>query len=215
MQYYTYKITFKDLPGYFYYGRKKDNGKPYFGSPITWKRLWEQFEPEVQILHWYETSEEVNAAENSIIEATWRNKYSLNENNGRCVSEEVCRKNGLRTISALNSHPNTKGGSSKGGKKSGPVNGKKYGPECGKKNHKNMSDHPNTKAARVENGRKSGKINGPKNGKKASRPLVCVDTGEVYCSIKEASRVTGISSGSISNSCRKGHRGGGYHWEFT
>ena len=94
MQYYTYKITFKDLPCYFYYGSHKDNGKLYYGSPTTWKRLWKIFEPEVQILQWYETTEEAYAAEESIIRATWDSKYSLNEHVGGRFSEESCRKNG-------------------------------------------------------------------------------------------------------------------------
>ena len=74
MRYYTYRVTFKDLPGYFYYGKHKDDGKPYFGSPKTWKHLWLQFEPEVQVLQWYETEEEVYTAECSIILATWKDK---------------------------------------------------------------------------------------------------------------------------------------------
>ena len=94
MRYYTYKITFEDLPCYFYYGTHKDNGKPYYGSPTTWKRLWKIFEPEVQILQWYETTEEAYAAEESIIRATWDSKYSLNEHVGGRFSEESCRKNG-------------------------------------------------------------------------------------------------------------------------
>lgn len=94
MQYYTYKTTFKDLPGYFYYGKKKDDGTLYFGSPKTWRHLWAQFEPEVQILQWYETWEEVSQAENKIIKSTWNSKYSLNENCGGYFSEASCKKGG-------------------------------------------------------------------------------------------------------------------------
>jgi hypothetical protein len=94
LRYYTYKITFKDLPKYFYYGRHKDSGKPYFGSPRTWKHLWDQFEPEIQILQWYETWEEVSVNERKIIDATWEDIYSLNEHNGDGFSEEVLSKAG-------------------------------------------------------------------------------------------------------------------------
>jgi hypothetical protein len=92
LKYYTYKITFKDLPGYFYYGKHKDNGRVYLGSPKTWKHLWKQFEPEIQILQWYNTDGEVRAAEEAIVRATWKDKYSLNEALGAVVSERVCRK---------------------------------------------------------------------------------------------------------------------------
>jgi hypothetical protein len=92
LRYFTYKITFKDLPKYFYFGRHKDVGKPYFGSPVTWKHLWDQFEPEIQILQWYESEEEVIKNEYAIIEATWKSQYSLNEHNGGGFSEEArCR----------------------------------------------------------------------------------------------------------------------------
>ena len=50
--YYTYKITFKDLPKYFYYGRHKHRGDlgKYLGTPVTWGHLWDLFEPEIQVL---------------------------------------------------------------------------------------------------------------------------------------------------------------------
>lgn len=97
MEYYTYKITFKDLPSYFYYGFHKDNGKPYLGSPVTWAHLWDQFEPEIQILCWCETHEEAQKIEQSIIQATWNSPYSLNENCGGAISSESCAKGGKTT----------------------------------------------------------------------------------------------------------------------
>ena len=101
MQYYTYKITFKDLPCYFYYGKHKDDGKPYFGSPKTWACFWTQFEPEIQVLQRYKTAREVNAAEKSTIRATWEDKYSLNENCGGDFSEEICRANGKASMAKM------------------------------------------------------------------------------------------------------------------
>lgn len=97
MKYYTYKITFRDLPKYFYYGYHRHNGKEYFGSPTTWKHLWEMFEPEVQILCWYKTWEEAKSAEYKLISTTWKEKYSLNENCGGNLSTEACRKGGKIT----------------------------------------------------------------------------------------------------------------------
>jgi hypothetical protein len=49
------------------------------------------FEPEIQILQWYGTEKEAEAAEKAIIRATWKSKYSLNENIGGYISEEICR----------------------------------------------------------------------------------------------------------------------------
>ena len=90
--YYTYKITFKDLPRYFYFGFHKHSSKLYFGSPKTWKHLWDQFEPEIQILQWFDTEEEARRVEKSIILETWKNKFSLNENCGGTISSECVKK---------------------------------------------------------------------------------------------------------------------------
>jgi hypothetical protein len=135
MQYYTYKITFKDLPGYFYYGKHKCNGKTYLGSPVTWAHLWSCFEPEIQILQWYKTAEEAEESERSIIRATWKEGYSLNENVSGTISEEVNRKSGEKTYRSnfdphrskngksnagvLNSRPERGEWNSKGGKSNG------------------------------------------------------------------------------------------------
>jgi hypothetical protein len=135
MKYYTYKITFKDLPGYFYYGKHKDDGKPYFGSPVTWAFLWMCFEPEIQILHWYRTDQEAHASEEAIIRATWKDKYSLNENAGGLISEEILSANGRSTGAAY--------GATNLAKipkeilvANGKVNGKANAPA--------MNSHPNT-----------------------------------------------------------------------
>ena len=92
--YYTYKITFDDLPKYFYFGfhRHRNDADSYLGSPVTWKRFWNQFEPRVQILQWFETEEEARNCEKSIIKSTWKNSYSLNENCGGNISQESMKK---------------------------------------------------------------------------------------------------------------------------
>lgn len=102
-RYYTYKVTFKDLYGYFYYGRHKDTGTVYYGSPKTWRFLWELFEPEVQILQWYKTESEVKKAEDALIGHTWKQlwngkRYSLNRNYKGHVSEEACSRAGKKTV---------------------------------------------------------------------------------------------------------------------
>lgn len=194
MKYYTYKVTFKDLPGYFYYGKHKDNGKPYFGSPKTWRRLWSLFEPEVQVLQWYKTAKEVGSAEKAIIRATWDDKYSLNENAGGSFSEEVCRKNGKKTgpdtVKAMLDHPNTKEsqkceamnshpGTLENQRKQGKANGAKTGATNGRSGLAKMP-----RETRVANGKATGsangKSNGPANGKAAtSQRWQCLVTGHV------------------------------------
>jgi hypothetical protein len=256
MKYYTYKITFKDLPGYFYYGSHKDNGKPYFGSPVTWARLWLLFEPEVQVLQWYYTAEEVYAAECSIILATWKDKYSLNEAVGARASEDICRKNGHKTTIS-NLLPNCIAN----GTKTGPENAAYLLPYCSENGKKSMTPerasefgnqtiglcnkHVNTIRSRKLNG-----IEAVKSGmgifsdeykdsekcktilaentekmllhpntkaarEKCKRPVLCVETGVVYPSVRGAERESGVCRVNIRNSIRTGHRAGGYHWEYV
>ena len=70
-------------------------------------------------------------------------------------------------------------------------------------NYETMRLHPNTARARVE------------NNKKRSKVVLCVETGRIYSSVHEAMRQTGVDNGSISRSCRKGCKGGGFHWQYT
>lgn len=92
--YYTYKVTFKDLPKFFYFGfhKHRKDADSYLGSPVTWKCFWNQFEPELQILQWFMTEEEARNCEKSIIKSTWKNPYSLNENCGGHVSQDTLKK---------------------------------------------------------------------------------------------------------------------------
>ena len=141
-------------------------------------------------------------------------------------------RNGFKNVKSMNDHINTKRNRSAIGKRTvGPnferhlvANGEKTGP----RNMVVMNGHPNTQANRIRNGERTG----PKNseamnshentqrareevGLKTSKPVLCVETGEVYSSAHSASRVTGVLRESISKSCRRGSRGGGYHWEFV
>lgn len=51
------------------------------------------------------------------------------------------------------------------------------------------------------------------NRKDCSVPVVCLETSEVYSSVCEASRQTGINRGHISSCCNgKLKTAGGYHW---
>lgn len=51
--------------------------------------------------------------------------------------------------------------------------------------------------------------------RKRSKPVLCVETGIIYYSAREANDKTGISYKSISSVCNKKRKTtGGYHWEF-
>jgi hypothetical protein len=184
MGYYTYKITFKDLPGYFYYGSHKDSGKPYLGSPKTWKHLWKFFDPEIQILQWYATGEEALVSEESIIRATWKDRYSLNENVGGRMSEDVCRKNGYANIELMNTHPHTRES-----QKCEALNAHPNTIAARSDNARAMNDHPNTAANRIA------------NNEKASKRVLLVEiaTGEAteFSSASEAARVLGLNLGNL------------------
>ena len=48
-----------------------------------------------------------------------------------------------------------------------------------------------------------------------SRPVICVETGVVYTSGKQAKRETGIDDGSINHACSgRCKTAGGFHWQF-
>jgi hypothetical protein len=56
-----------------------------------------------------------------------------------------------------------------------------------------------------------------KNAALKSKQVVCLDTGIVYPSLSEASRQTGINTGTISRSCKRNGtvRGGGFRWNYV
>ena len=187
MQYYTYKITFKDLPRYFYYGKHKCNGKAYLGSPVTWAHLWSCFEPEVQILQWYKTAKEAEIAERSIITATWRDKHSLNENAGGCFSEETCRKNGKKNVGAMLSHPNSVEGRYRGGKKSAEA----------------LNSNPLYTESRKTRGKESAKTNldphRKKNGKKTMTADRAAEFGRTNAQNTNSQKWECLVTGKVSN----------------
>ena len=56
-----------------------------------------------------------------------------------------------------------------------------------------------------------------RTGKRQMKPIKCIETGIIYKSLTEASKLTGLSMGNISSVCN--HRkwfktAGGYHWEY-
>lgn len=55
-----------------------------------------------------------------------------------------------------------------------------------------------------------------KNRKDKSKQVLCVETGEIFESVSEAHRKTGIHQSNISFACNgKLQTSGGYHWQFV
>ncbi len=48
---YTYKITFEEVPHYYYGVHKEKNyNEEYWGSPVTHKHYWDQYTPKKEII---------------------------------------------------------------------------------------------------------------------------------------------------------------------
>jgi hypothetical protein len=146
---YVYKITFEEVP-YYYYGvhKEKKFGEYYMGSPYTHKWCWEFYTPKKQILEIFEFSDEgwINAQEIEmrLIKPVFNtDKWCLNESCGRALSLNVSRENG---------------------KKTGTLYGQKT-YELG------IGVHGRTKEQMIEDGKKGGKIGGKKN--KENKTGIC------------------------------------------
>ncbi len=91
--YYTYKITFPGTP-YYYWGYHKHSKKDYWGSPSTNKWVWDFYDPEKQILEWFETREEAIAVEARLIRPCLNDVNCLNEGTGAGFSSASASKGG-------------------------------------------------------------------------------------------------------------------------
>ena len=111
---------------WYYWGVHTDNGKPYFGSPITHKWIWKFYECEVQILEWFENRKEAEAVEDRLIKHTIKDPNCLNEHYGGYFSPEGQRKGreNQRERGAGLYDPEIRN-PSLGGKAGGPIGGKK------------------------------------------------------------------------------------------
>ena len=96
---YTYKITFEEVP-YYYYGVKKEKiyNEEYWGSPKTNKWCWEFYTPNKQILELFDYTEDgyikSQEVEKRLIKPVLNNKFCLNENVGGIFSLTSCSKAG-------------------------------------------------------------------------------------------------------------------------
>lgn len=96
---YTYKITFEEVP-YYYYGSKKEKyyNQEYWGSPKTNKWCWELYTPKKQILELFnytdEGYEKCKKIEDRLIKPVLNDPWCLNESYGAIISLEILQKNG-------------------------------------------------------------------------------------------------------------------------
>jgi len=96
---YTYKITFEEVP-YWYWGvhKEKRYNDGYMGSPVTHRWMWDFYTPKIQILEFFPLSEEgwksALEVEKRLITPDLDNPYCLNEGVGPQVSLKGKSKGG-------------------------------------------------------------------------------------------------------------------------
>jgi hypothetical protein len=135
---YTYKITFEEVP-YYYYGSKKEKyfDEEYWGSPVANKWCWELYTPKKQILEFFEFSDEgyINAqkVEGRLIRPVYNtDKWCLNENCMGIYSLEQKSKAGKKAYELkLGVHSLTTEKRIENGKKGGNSNKKNKTGICG------------------------------------------------------------------------------------
>ena len=123
---YLYKITFEEVP-YYYYGVKKEKyfNQEYWGSPVTNKWCWELYTPKKQILELFEYSDEgwleaLKVEERLIKPFYIIDKWCLNEGYGGKVSYKSSLKGGITCMErGVGIHALTKEEKSEIGRKSG------------------------------------------------------------------------------------------------
>ena len=99
---YTYKITFEEVP-YYYYGVHKEKyfNEEYWGSPKTNKWCWELYTPKKQILQLFDFTDDgwldALEVENRLIKPFYNeDKWCLNERCNGLVSLKVKREVGKK-----------------------------------------------------------------------------------------------------------------------
>jgi hypothetical protein len=141
---YIYKITFDEVPHY-YYGVHKEKffDEYYMGSPKTHKDFWELYTPKKEYIKFFEYSDEGYAEarifEDSLIAPVLNDEFCLNEHYGGLYSLEICRK---------------------AGQKGGKIGGKIGGKVC---YQKGVGTFARSKEQVSEDCKKAGKISGNKH----------------------------------------------------
>jgi len=128
---YTYKITFEEVP-YYYYGSKKEKkyNEEYWGSPKTNKWCWELYTPKKQILQLFDFTDEgykdCLMIENRLIKPVLNDSWCLNERCCAITSLECLRKNARKRVKdKIGIFSLSSDELSEIGKKGGSIGGKK------------------------------------------------------------------------------------------
>jgi hypothetical protein len=157
---YTYKITFEEVP-YYYYGVHKEVifNEYYMGTPITHKWYWDFYTPQKQILQLFDFTDDgwlgAQEVEMRLIKSFYDvDKWCLNESCGGKVSLEIRRQNGQKAYElGLGIHNYTEEERRKLGRKNGQ---KTY--ELG------LGVHGRTKEQMSNDGKIGGKLGGKIGG---------------------------------------------------
>jgi hypothetical protein len=168
---YTYKITFEEVP-YYYYGvhKEKKYNEEYWGSPYTHKWCWDFYIPKKQILEIFDYTDEgwleAQEVEKRLIKPVFNaDKWCLNENCRGKFSLTSCSNGGKKAgnkivklgigIHSLTPEQRSENGK-RGGAKAGKIGGKRT-YELG------VGMFSFTKEERVEVCKKAGKMGGMKS----------------------------------------------------
>jgi hypothetical protein len=132
---YLYKITFEEVP-YYYYGvhKEKNYNEKYFGTPITHKWCWELYTSKKQILQLFDFTDEgwleAQEVEKRLIKPVFNtDKWCLNEHCGGLLSFSSSSRGGKIAVKK-NKEQNigifsmTAEELSEAGKKGGSISGK-------------------------------------------------------------------------------------------
>ena len=205
------------------------NGYGYYGQPFfsaILKYGWDNIKHE--ILYTNLTKAEAEEKEIELIKLYYSNKseYGYNADNGG-FSVGRCGEQTKKKISEA-----TKGripwnkGIPRTEEEKRKMSLSHIGKTKGKKNGnygKPMSEEAKRKSSESHKGKtpwnKDGRISEEQKSKireKNSKSIVCIETGEVFTSISDASCHIGVTITAVSN-CLKGRtkRAGGYHWRYA
>jgi general stress protein YciG len=101
---YLYKITFEEVP-YYYYGVHKEKyfNEEYWGTPYTNKWCWELYTPKKQILELFDYTDEgwleAQEVETRLIRPFYQTDiWCLNESCGGNISLKIRRENGKNLV---------------------------------------------------------------------------------------------------------------------
>jgi general stress protein YciG len=193
---YTYKITFEEVP-YYYYGSKKEKkfNEEYWGSPVVNKWCWEFYTPRKQILELFDFTDEgykeCLKVEGRLIKPVLNNPLCLNESCGGNYSLETRRKSSKKGVQRLKELGT---GIYSLSSEELSENGKKGGARA---TELGVGIHGRTKEQMSETGKKAGKIGGKIGGKISGKVTYELGIG-VHAQTTEQLRELGRKSGKLT-----------------